>query len=283
VADFLNAMAIASTRRVRLASILVPDAEIRAQAADTRPAPPLELSEAGFDIIAEVKRRSPGRPTPVSTGPRDMDLPARLALAYAQGGAAAVSVLTEPLAFNGDLDDLRCVADTLNALGSAIPAMRKDFLVDPYQLFETRAAGAGGALLIADLLDSEKIDPMLDAAEETGLWLLVEAFADTRFPVAVGIARQAQERGITAIVGVNTRNLRTLTVDSDRLMRMAVSLPEDLPVVAESGLKDESDATSACRLGYQLALVGTALVTAADPAALLSNLIQAGRTASEVS
>ncbi len=279
MADFLRAMAIASTRRVRKARALVPASEMRKRAADALPAPQIQLSEAGFDVIAEVKRRAPGQPGPMPAGPRDMEFPTRLATAYSQAGAAAVSVLTEPLAFDGGLDDLARVVETLNGLGSAVPAMRKDFLVDPYQLFETRVAGAGGALLIADMLDLEAIDPMLDAAEESGLWLLIEAFADARFPAAIDMARQARERGVIALVGVNTRDLRTLTVDADRLRRVAAIIPDDIPVVAESGLHDETDAAGASRLGYRLALVGTALVAAPDPVARLSGLIQAGRSA----
>jgi len=283
VADFLEAMSIASTRRVRRAAALVPASEIRIRAADAPPAPPLQLSQAGFDVIAEVKRRAPGRPTPMVIGPRDMEFPARLATAYAEAGAAVVSVLTEPLAFDGELDDLIRAVETLNGLASAIPTMRKDFLVDPYQLFEARAAGAGGVLLIADLLNPEAIDPMLDAAQESGLWLLVEAFADARFSAAVDMARRARDRGVTALVGVNSRNLRTLAVDRDRLRRVAAHLPDDIPTVAESGLQHESDAAYAARLGYQLALVGTAFVTASDPVARLSGFIRAGRMAIEAS
>lgn len=279
MADFLQAMAIASARRTRRASALVPYADVRRQAADTPPAPSLRLSESGFDLIAEVKRRSPGRPTPMTAGTRDMELPARLATAYAAGGAAAVSVLTEPLAFGGDLGDLKRVVEILAGLDSAIPALRKDFLVDPYQLFETRAAGAGGALLIADLLEPETIESFMDAAEECGLWLLIEAFADASFVVAVEVARLARDRGINALVGVNSRNLRTLAVDADRLKRMAECLPAGIPVVAESGLDDEAYIAYASQLGYRLALVGTALVNAADPVARLSGFISAGRAA----
>jgi len=281
VADFLRAMAITSTRRARRARVIVPDSEMRERAADAAPAPPLQLSEAGFDVIAEVKRRAPGRPVPVANRTRDLELPTRLAMAYASAGAAAVSVLTEPLAFDGGLDDLTRVVETLNGLDSTVPAMRKDFLVDPYQLFETRAAGAGGALLIADMLSLETVDPMLDAAKESGLWLLIEAFADASFPAAIDMARRARDRGIISLVGVNTRDLRTLTVDSDRLRRLAEDLPGDIPVVAESGLHDESDAANASRLGYRLALVGTVLVAAPDPVARLAGMIQAGRATGE--
>ncbi len=279
MADFLRAMAIASARRARTARTGESDADIRLRAADAPPAASLRLSDTGFDVIAEVKRRAPGRTAPLTSVSLDPELPIRLATAYAEAGAAAVSVLTEPLAFGGHLDDLTRVVDTLDEQNSAVSAMRKDFLVDPYQLFETRAAGAGGALLIADLLEPDAVDPMLDAAAATGLWLLVEAFADARFPVAVDIARRARARGVTALVGVNTRDLRTLDVDPDRLQRMAGQLPADIPAVAESGLQTEPDAAGASRLGYRLALVGTALVTARNPVALLSGLIRAGRTA----
>jgi len=279
LADFLKAMAIASARRTRSARARVSDADIRLRAADAPPVAPLQLSITGFDVIAEVKRRAPGHTAPLASIPLDPEFPIRLSSAYAEAGAAAVSVLTEPLAFGGNLDDLGRVVDTLNGRISAIPAMRKDFLVDPYQLFETRAAGAAGALLIADLLGPDAIDPMLDAAEASDLWLLVEAFADDQFPVAVNIARRARDRGVTALVGVNTRDLRTLHVDADRLRRMAGQLPEDIPAVAESGLRTESDAEGASSLGYRLALIGTALVMADDPVARLSGLIRAGRAA----
>ncbi len=272
-------MAIASARRARSARARVSDSDIRLRAADAPPAAPLRLSTIGFDVIGEVKRRAPGRTTALASVPPDSELPIRLATAYAEAGAVAVSVLTEPLAFGGNLDDLTRVVDTLNGRICVISAMRKDFLVDPYQLFETRAAGAGGALLVADLLEPDAIDPMLDAAEAAGLWLLVEAFADARFPIAVEISRRAQARGVTALIGVNTRDLRTLHVDADRLQRLAGQLPDDIPAVAESGLQTEADAAGASRLGYRLALVGTALVGARDPVALLSGLIRAGRAA----
>lgn len=277
VADFLRAMAIASTRRTRRARARIPEAELRARVADVQPAAPLRLSEAGFDVIAEVKRRAPGRREPLIAGPRTAEFPARLVTAYADAGAAAVSVLTEPLAFGGELDDLALAASALNDRVRAIPAIRKDFLIDPYQLFETRLAGAGGALLIADLLPTESIDAMLDAAQETGLWLLVEAFADARFTEAVDLARRARARGLTALVGVNTRDLRTLEVDADRLSRVVALLPDDIPAVAESGLRDGPDAERAAGLGYRLALVGTALVTAGDPGDVLVEMIRAGR------
>jgi indole-3-glycerol phosphate synthase len=271
-------MALASERRARLASVRLPLADVRRQAVDSPPVIPIQLSEDGFDVIAEVKRRSPGDN---GNDPRvgDPGLPARLATIYSQAGAAAVSVLTEPLAFGGGLSDLRDVANRLRDSASGPPVMRKDFLVHPYQVHEARAAGADGILLIADMLPSSAIEAMIDAVEEAGLWVLVEAFEDELFERAADIARDAASRGLTALVGVNSRDLRSLSVDPDRFDRLSSRLPADIPAVAESGLRSEDQAAAAARLGYRLALGGTALVSADDATSLLSGMIQRGRSA----
>lgn len=274
MADFLAGMEIASRRRVRAATRRIPMAEIRARAADRPPAPELALSADGFDVIAEIKRRSPG-----GDGARADMRPDRRAVAYADGGAVAVSVLTEPLAFDGSLDDLAAAARALERLERPIPTMRKDFLVEPYQVVEARAAGAGGVLLIADLLEALDGGALLDAAAEADLWVLIEAFADERVEHAARLARLAGDRGVRALVGVNVRDLRTLDVDSGRLARVAERLPRDLPRVAESGMLTESDVAAAARLGYGLALVGRALSGAADPRALLAGMLRGGRGA----
>lgn len=293
MADFLAGMAIASRRRVGAARRRLPEAELRARISDLPAPPALTPSPAGFDVIAEVKRRAPGPGAASgdrSADERDPRLPERLAVAYARGGAVAVSVLTEPLAFGGDLDDLAAVARTLAGAPRPIPAMRKDFVVDPYQLLEARAAGAGGVLLIADLL----MDPeaggvtsggdadataLLDAAAATGLWVLVEAFADERQEWAVKLAKRASARGLVALIGVNVRNLRTLDIDGGRLDRAARRLPPELPAVAESGMRNPADVAQAARLGYGFALVGRALSAAPVPETLLADMIRAGRAA----
>lgn len=274
MADFLAGMAIASRRRVRAATRRVPMAEIRARVADRPPAPGLALSADGFDVIAEVKRRSPG-----GGGARSDVRPDRRAVAYADGGAVAVSVLTEPLAFDGSLDDLAAATRALERLERPIPTMRKDFVVEPYQLFEARAAGAGGVLLIADLLDTPAGGALLDAAAEAGLWVLVEAFADARVEHAARLARLAADRGVRALVGVNVRDLRTLDVDPGRLARVVERLPRDLPRVAESGMLTESDVAAAARLDYGVALVGRALSGASNPRGVLAGMLRAGRAA----
>ncbi|MFW6039740.1 MAG: indole-3-glycerol-phosphate synthase, partial [Gemmatimonadota bacterium] len=273
VADFLQKMRSASRDRTREAARRRPAAELRARAADRSPAPALALSPEGFDVIAEIKRHSPGGDAAPSIRPE------RRAVAYAEGGAAAVSVLTEPRAFRGSLDDLAAASRALDGSDRPIPTMRKDFIVDPYQLFEARAAGAGGVLLIADLLDTLDAAALLDAAVEAGLWVLVEAFADASVGRAARLVRQADGRGVRALVGVNVRDLRTLAVDGGRLARVADRLPVEVPRVAESGMASEVDVAAAARLGYDLALVGRALSAAHDPRGLTADMLRAGRAA----
>jgi len=277
VSDFLRAMAIASERRSRLAGARVPLHEIRMRARRVPDVVQLDLSPDGFDVIAEVKRRSPSTngTRPDST---DEGMPVRLARAYARSGAAAVSVLTEPFAFGGSLADLGAAREALRASDRSVPVMRKDFIVDAYQVYESRAAGADGVLLIADMLRSSA-SGLMDAVEETGLWVLVEAFADEQLDRAVELAREARSRGVNGFVGVNARDLRTLAVDPDRTARLATRLPEDIPAVAESGLGTADDAASAATLGYRLALVGSALVAHPDPGTLLADMIGRGRRA----
>lgn len=268
----------------------MPESELRDRIADLPAPPPLTPSAEGFDVIAEVKRRAPGagavsrRPTV----PDDPELPARLTAAYVRGGAVAVSVLTEPLAFGGSLTDLAMVARTLADGSRPIPAMRKDFVVDPYQVLEARAAGAGGVLLIADLLEdaaesraSRAVDvsAILDAVAEAELWVLVEAFSETRLGMAVELVERAAALGLTTLLGVNVRDLRTLDLDDGRLARAARRLPPELPAVAESGMRSPDDVATAARLGYRFALVGRALSRAVDAETLLAEMIRAGRGA----
>lgn len=281
MADFLRGMAIASARRVEAARRREPATELRARAADAPPPPPFVPSADGFDVIAEIKRRAPGGATPGrrAGGPDDSQLPERLADAYAGAGAVAVSVLTEPLAFGGDLDDLARASRRLGGASRPVPTMRKDFVVDPYQVIEARAAGAGGILLIAELLDGDAARRLLEAAAAMRLWVLVEAFGDGGVARAAAIVGRARSHGVSALLGVNVRDLRTLEVDPDRLARAAGHLPSGVPAVAESGLREPADVAAAARLGYRFALIGRALAASGDPAGRLAELIRAGRRA----
>jgi indole-3-glycerol phosphate synthase len=232
---------------------------------------PLRLSPQGFDLIAEVKLRSPAAG---QLGESAADLGARVA-GYARAGAAAVSILTEPTRFDGSLEHLRAGAAALQGL---VPAMRKDFLIDAYQVWEARAAGAGGILLILRMLAPDKIGALLDAAVECGLFVLLEAFDQADLRRAAQLV-EAYGSKVVLLVGVNCRDLATLEVVPGRLEALAAALPHGVPGVAESGLESALDAARIARAGYGVALVGSALMRAADPLALARSMLEAGRAA----
>ncbi|MCL4781201.1 MAG: indole-3-glycerol-phosphate synthase [Gammaproteobacteria bacterium] len=271
-ADFLARMAAGSAQRAAAGMQGCPPLILEARVRTLPAPPPLRLSPQGFDVIAEVKRRSPA--AGILAGPA-LRITAQ-ARSYARGGAAALSVLTEPEAFDGSLSYLAQVAGTV-----AIPAMRKDFLVSPYQVLEARAAGASGVLLIAAMLSDARLQEMLRYAHRLGLFALVEIFdaADLERSVsAIHAAGPALVEGrCVSLLGVNCRDLRSLKVDFGRFAALAPRLPADIPCVAESGVESASQAARVAGLGYGLALVGTALMRAADPAAAVAGLLAAGR------
>jgi indole-3-glycerol phosphate synthase len=267
---FLDEMARSSELRVAEAKRRESFAELEARACKAPSAPALRLS-GGFDVIAELKLRSPATG---ALGDAADDWLGRIG-AYARGGAAAVSVLTEPSRFDGSLEHLSRAAAALAPLG--VPAMRKDFLVDPYQVLEARAAGAGGVLVIVRMLPCERVVRLLDAAADHGLFVLLEAFdADD-----LDVARQllgVRHRQETVLIGINSRDLQTLKVVPERLARLAPLLPSPWPGVAESGVATPEDARAMRRLGYGLALIGTALMASDDPATLLAAILNSART-----
>jgi indole-3-glycerol phosphate synthase len=237
------------------------------------PPPPLRLSPQGFDIIAEVKRRSPSAGNLAASALKI----AAQARNYVRGGAVALSVLTEPAEFGGDLAHLKEAAAT----AAPVPAMRKDFLVSPYQLLEARAAGAGGVLLIAAMLGDHELREMLRATHQLKLFALVEVFdlPDLQRAAAViSAAGPAIEDGhCRTLLGVNCRDLRTLKVDFGRFAGLAPHLPRGVPCVAESGVESVGQAARVAGLGYDVALVGTALMRAPDPGHLAREFLAAGR------
>jgi len=161
--------------------------------------------------------------------------------------------------------------------------MRKDFLVDARQVIEARVYGASGVLLIAAMLDDKTLAGMLDCALEQQMFVLLEAFDEDDLGRITGLLRIARYADAAAsdrlLVGVNTRNLRTLAVDTDRLARLAERLPAGARAVAESGLASGADAGAVAKLGYRLALVGTALMRSPDPAALVAEMLRSGSRA----
>ena len=256
MSGFLEEMRAASAvRAARVASA----GELEVRITRAAPPRPLRLGPDTFALLAEVKRSSPAAGVLASSG----SLAAR-ARAYAAGGAAAVSVLTEPSGFGGSLEDLAEISRAVER-----PVLRKDFLVDPCQVAEARAYGASGVLLIARILSDAALASMLDQASALGLFVLLETFdaADVRRAADVLSARRD---GGEVLLGVNSRNLETLEVDRARFESLEPLLPEGIPCIAESGLQTLEDVVRVARLGYAGALVGTALMRAQDPAATIA-------------
>lgn len=235
-----------------------PERELRAAACGAPPPRSLldALSPRGgpVRIVAEVKRRSP------SAGAIDaaLDAPAQ-ARRYAAAGAAAVSVLTDGPGFGGSLADLEAVRAAV-----ALPVLRKDFVLDRWQLWEARAAGADAALLIVAALEPDALRRLLSAATELGLAALVEVHDEAELESALAAG--------AGIVGVNNRNLRTFEVDLAVSERLLPILPPGVRGVAESGVRTADDARRLRRAGATNLLVGEALVRAADPGALLREM-----------
>ena len=211
------------------------------------------LRQRGMSVIAEIKRATPRA--------GDLNLEgsaADLAAAYAAGGAAALSVLTEPAFFKGSVEDL------IAASSVGLPVMRKDFILDPWQLLETRAMGADAVLLIVRCLGQELKDLVI-GARSLGLDALVEVFDAEELD-------RALEAGATCI-GVNHRDLRTFEVDPDRTKKLAPLLPDGVVLVALSGVSSRSQMLELEQAGANVVLIGEALVTADDPADKLKELL----------
>jgi indole-3-glycerol phosphate synthase len=276
VSGFLEQMAAASVARVRTAKASVAEATLLERARRTPAPPPLRLAADGFDLIAELKLRSPAAG---ALGAADASVAAYVTT-YAHAGAAAVSVLTEPTRFDGALTHL---SDAARALAPhRVPAMRKDFLVDPYQVLEARVAGAGGVLLILRMLSRETLGVLIECARTQGLFVLLEAF-DAQDLEHMHEVIAADAGRSTLLAGVNCRDLATLEVVPERLLELAPLLPGGVPQVAESGVAAAEDARRLAAAGYRLLLVGSALMRDQDPAGLARALIEAGRAARRTS
>jgi indole-3-glycerol phosphate synthase len=259
--DLLAAI-VAGTRRVtsvrreslpesdleRAASARQPDGEGFARALTTSASP---------RVIAECKRRSPSKGIL-----RETYRPAEHAAGYAESGAAAISVLTEPTFFDGTLDHLRDVRAAVR-----LPLLRKDFIVSRYQILEAAAAGADAVLLIVGALSDRELEELLGDAARAGLAALVEIHDEEEL-------RRASGAG-AGIVGVNSRNLRTLSVDDRLHERLASKIPRNVAAVAESGLRSAADLRRLEAAGYSAFLVGERLIAQPDPGAALRALREA--------
>ncbi len=237
---------------------LLPERELAARVAGAPPTRTFEvaLSLAGGPprVVAEVKRASPSAGA-IRTG---LDAAAQ-ARAYAAAGATAISILTDGPGFGGSLDDLRAARAAVD-----VPLLRKDFVLDRYQLLEARAAGADAALLIVAALEAPALRRLLDACDELDLAALVEVHDGPELEAALAAGAR--------IVGVNNRDLRTFQVDLAVSERLLPLLPTGVRGVAESGVRTVGDARRLRRAGATNLLVGEALVRAADPGALLREM-----------
>lgn len=207
------------------------------------------------NIIAECKRRSPSRGVL-----RSAYDPVAIATAYERGGAAAISILTEPGFFDGALDHLIAVRNAVK-----IPLLRKDFMVHEYQLLEARAAGADAILLIVAALNDADLRRLADGAQALGLAALVEVHDLTECDRALNAG--------ASIIGVNNRNLRTLQVDLEASHVIAARIPRDVIGVSESGLKTPADLQTMKALGYRAFLMGERFMVDPDPGAALAGLM----------
>ncbi len=259
MATILDEIVEAKRAVLPAAKAALPQAELERRIA-TMPAP-LNLSGAlmggGVRLIAEVKKASPSK----GLLRADFD-PAALARTYAESGAAAISVLTDAH-FQGTLDHLSAVKEAVTP--HATPVLRKDFLFDPYQLYEARAHGADAALLIVAVLGPAGLREMLDVAR--GLWLqcLVEVHDEAELATAVDAGAE--------VVGINNRDLRTFHTDLAVTEALARGVPRGRILVSESGISTRDDMLRLRGLGVHAALVGEAVVTSADPGARVRELL----------
>lgn len=252
---FAGALADAAARRDSLPVAQVEAAALaRPAAIDARAA--LQPADR-VKLIAEVKRASPSRGDLAS-----IPDPAALAASYETGGASAISVLTEGRRFKGSLDDLEAVREVVS-----VPVLRKDFIGDPYQVLEARAAGADLVLLIVAGLEQRRLVELHELVQQLGMTALVEAHSADE--VSRGLDAGAQ------LLGVNARDLTTFELDPDLFGRLADAIPQGVTRVAESAVTSPADVAHYRRAGADVVLVGEALVIHGDPVAAVSTFLEA--------
>lgn len=266
--SFLDDLVAGARARAEAGKQTVTDDVLEQRLASMAPARSLEaaLRGPGTSLIAEIKRASPLK------GPLDLDLDAaRLARTYADAGASALSVLTEPDGFKGSIEDMEA------ALGAGVPVLRKDFVVDPWQVMESRAAGADAILLIVRVVGSD-LETLLSAARSLAMDALVEVHHEHELEDALGAG--------ATLIGVNHRDLTTFEVDPERTAKLAPRIPDQCTLVALSGVSTRREVEELEAAGAAAVLVGEALVTAPDPGAKVRELLgaraaSAGRPESE--
>ncbi|MGH7645185.1 MAG: indole-3-glycerol phosphate synthase TrpC [Gemmatimonadales bacterium] len=247
---------ILDAARQRVEGLYLRRRDLERAAAAAPPRPPFGPAVVGatVGVIAEVKRRSPS----AGTIHADLDA-AEHASAYAQGGAVAISVLTDEVHFGGSIADLARVAEAVR-----LPVLRKDFVLDELQLVEARAAGASAVLLIARVVSGGRLAALARAARGLGLATLVEVHSEDELDRALAAGGD--------VVGVNARDLASYAVDLGVVERLVPRVPPEVPAVAESGVNHRADVERVAAAGADLVLVGSALARRTDPAAAVREL-----------
>jgi indole-3-glycerol phosphate synthase len=257
VATFLESVVERTQADVARRRRQTPPAELEARLGPRRRGRPFSeaLVAEGISLIAEMKRASPSR-GPIRPGASV----AEVVRAYEAAGASAVSVLTEPNHFGGSLDDLaeaRAATD--------LPLLRKDFVIDPYQVLEARAAGADGVLLIVAALEPERLGELMGLASELGMDSLVEVHDEDEVAIAVDAGAE--------VIGINNRDLNSLEVDLGTTFRLLADVPAGTVVVAESGITERAHVADLQDVGVDAILVGEALMRADDPGRAIRELL----------
>lgn len=253
--DIVAATWVVVAERKRFCPIdeIVRKAEAQSPAVDFAAA----IEGDGVKIIAEVKKASPSK----GVIRPDFD-PVAIAREYARGGAAAISVLTEEKYFQGNLDYLKAIADELRE--TRPPLLRKDFIIDTYQVYEARAYGADAVLLIVAILGSSELVSLLELTHDLGMAALVEAHDENEIGVAVASGAK--------IIGINNRNLKTFRIEIATTARLRAYVPDEMLVVSESGITCRADIDYLKSIGVNAALIGEALMTAASISEKLKEL-----------
>jgi indole-3-glycerol phosphate synthase len=248
----------AKRKRLQDARMRVPEPIVKRMAETARPVPSFSEaleSRGPVRIIAEVKKASP------SKGVLKADLdPAKQARIYRDAGACAVSVVTEEDFFQGDLGWVSTIRDASN-----LPVLRKDFVYEPFQVYETRAAGASAILLIVAMLEPGRLKDLVTLARSFNLDALVEVHDEAELG-------EALEAG-AALIGVNNRDLKTFNVDIHTSVRLAKIIPDDRYFVVESGIQSKADIDLLLNAGTDAFLIGEHLLTSADPGASIRGLL----------
>ncbi|HSG19108.1 MAG TPA: indole-3-glycerol phosphate synthase TrpC [Anaerolineae bacterium] len=256
----------------------VPIGDLRALVSVAPPAVSFSaaLKQPGVSLIAECKKASPSKGLLLA----DYD-PVRLAQTYVRAGARAISVLTDARHFQGSLEHLRDVKETMADLASlvhgkndprmatGVPVLRKDFLFDPYQLYEARAAGADAVLLIAAVLEGGELGGLIGLVNQLGMEALVEVHTEAELERVVPLN--------PTVIGVNNRDLQTFEVDFENTARLRAMIPAGVTVVAESGIKTAADVRRLAEIGVDAILVGETLVRSKDIGKTAAQLVAAGR------